>query len=1059
MKKIKRLLAMLLTLILCMGELWTTGITVFATDNEENAGGDSDVPEDTVAEKVLIDKTGTQGTQILIAGKNNYSSDEFTEGYTYLQDGEKLIAHNESGDYVAAEFTYGDEISELKLTNYKAGKEAGLKSADQIYYHGIKYTGNLKIICDGENSIGYHPDDSHNIVSPRGIEVDGTLTITNAEDSNAKLTVASGIAEYDTASCVNVTKDFVIVNGGDGSISIDIDGCQYGYHNQEAYNYGEDGENGYGLTVGESFIMESGSLSVRGGEMGSAIRCNDLTIKSGSIEAVMRRAPKDSEAVCICVDNDLIMYDGMITATGAAYPPTNAYLNSCAFKCKNADIKGGKLYGSIEGTRIYLYGKASACGVSFETISISGGIVEGLTYGESDNEQGGYPYFTCHTGVYISRPYDSSFSGGEIIGQGGRKDETHVFAYGVRLGGSLNLQGTTLKAAGSTSGISDIISNGESAGGIIQAKEIKGSDSFDGSGVVEIPEKTCSIATLKTYKYILAGGQPLKTYLVTFDMNGKTATDTPEVQTVEEGKTASKPEKDPKAEGYVFMGWYKDAAGTTEFDFSAPVTADTTVYAKWIEATVETYTVTFDLNGKTGVAPAPQIVEKGKTATKPATDPEAEGYMFEGWYKEAACTNEFDFTKAITEDTVIYAKWVDASAETYTFTFDLNGKEGAAPVQQIVEKSKTATKPSDPSAEGYKFIAWCTDKAGEKEYDFDAPVSANFTLYAKWEKAEEDGPGPVVIGKSALDPVPELVPGVTKDLYLVKGQKFNIGQGWYIDKADKESKRKVSISNKGIFKAKSEGEAVIKSGYGDTAWEVNVHISKPKMGKTLKLQLETDTEVKSEQLQFEYDKNLKVLWYSANPDVVTVDNTGKVTTVGKGTSKVTAYINGSAYSCMVKVTEKEPLLNRTLHVAKGSSKSISIKGLKNAEWEDFVKDIVSVQNNKVKGLNAGTTELSVSQNGKEYKVKVIDEDLTISGTGLRIYGKPDKNRYIIDELKVNDKTKLSFAGVTQSVVFKSSKPDVAFIDENLNVVIRGRGKAKFTAKINGKPVTITVNVK
>ena len=143
------------------------------------------------------------------------------------------------------------------------------------------------------------------------------------------------------------------------------------------------------------------------------------------------------------------------------------------------------------------------------------------------------------------------------------------------------------------------------------------------------------------------------------------------------------------------------------------------------------------------------------------------------------------------------------------------------------------------------------------------------------------------------------------------------------------------------------------------------------MGKTLKLQLETDTEVKSEQLQFEYDKNLKVLWYSANPDVVTVDNTGKVTTVGKGTSKVTAYINGSAYSCMVKVTEKEPLLNRTLHVANGWSKSISIKGLKNAEWEDSVKDIVSVQNNKVKGLNAGTTELSVSQNGKAYKKGVL----------------------------------------------------------------------------------------
>ena len=44
-------------------------------------------------------------------------------------------------------------------------------------------------------------------------------------------------------------------------------------------------------------------------------------------------------------------------------------------------------------------------------------------------------------------------------------------------------------------------------------------------------------------------------------------------------------------------------------------------------------------------------------------------------------------------------------------------------------------------------------------------------------------------------------------------------------------------------------------------------------------------------------------------------------------------------------------------------------------------------------------------------------------------------------------------------MFKSSKPDIAFIDEHLNVVIRNKGKAKFTAKVNGKTITISVNVK
>ena len=46
----------------------------------------------------------------------------------------------------------------------------------------------------------------------------------------------------------------------------------------------------------------------------------------------------------------------------------------------------------------------------------------------------------------------------------------------------------------------------------------------------------------------------------------------------------NEPAKDPgelMAEGYTFIGWYADAACTTEFKFSTPITGDTKVYAKW----------------------------------------------------------------------------------------------------------------------------------------------------------------------------------------------------------------------------------------------------------------------------------------------------------------------------------------------------------------------------------------------------------------------------------------------------------------------------------------------
>lgn len=56
--------------------------------------------------------------------------------------------------------------------------------------------------------------------------------------------------------------------------------------------------------------------------------------------------------------------------------------------------------------------------------------------------------------------------------------------------------------------------------------------------------------------------------------------------------------KDPgtlTAEGYTFDGWYADAAHTTEFDFTQPITGDTTVYAKW-EKNAPVLPDTYELN-------------------------------------------------------------------------------------------------------------------------------------------------------------------------------------------------------------------------------------------------------------------------------------------------------------------------------------------------------------------------------------------------------------------------------------------------------------------------------
>ena len=212
------------------------------------------------------------------------------------------------------------------------------------------------------------------------------------------------------------------------------------------------------------------------------------------------------------------------------------------------------------------------------------------------------------------------------------------------------------------------------------------------------------------------------TYTVTFDSDGGSAVT---AQTVESGKTAAKP-TDPTKSGYTFKGWY---LGETEYDFATPVTGNITLKAKWEAVVVPptTYTVTFDSDG--GSAVTAQTVESGKTAAKP-TDPTKSGYTFKGWYLGES---EYDFATPVTDNITLKATWEKNAVTpppvvTYTVTFDSDG--GSAVTAQTVEEGKTATKPADPTKEGYTFKGWFL---GETAYDFATPVTGNITLKAKWE--------------------------------------------------------------------------------------------------------------------------------------------------------------------------------------------------------------------------------------------------------------------------------------------------------------------------------------
>ncbi|MBR0195817.1 MAG: InlB B-repeat-containing protein [Paludibacteraceae bacterium] len=124
--------------------------------------------------------------------------------------------------------------------------------------------------------------------------------------------------------------------------------------------------------------------------------------------------------------------------------------------------------------------------------------------------------------------------------------------------------------------------------------------------------------------------------------------------------------------------------------------------ATYLYKVAEGYTVTFNTNGH-GSAPESQLIEKNTNATTP-TAPTATGYTFGGWYKEAACTNEWDFASdEVTAATTLFAKW---SAIYYSISYDLAGGSVASenPTSYTVESS--AITLNNPTKANYVFAGW-----------------------------------------------------------------------------------------------------------------------------------------------------------------------------------------------------------------------------------------------------------------------------------------------------------------------------------------------------------------
>ena len=184
----------------------------------------------------------------------------------------------------------------------------------------------------------------------------------------------------------------------------------------------------------------------------------------------------------------------------------------------------------------------------------------------------------------------------------------------------------------------------------------------------------------------------------------------------------------PVKDGFVFGGWYLDKQLSALFTAESELpTFSITLYAKWIEGAAGSVTITFISNGGTSLSP---LVQVSGTVVSAPVSPTRSGYVFAGWYQDAALTNAYTFSTMPSSNLTLYAKWTTVSSGTFTITFDSNG--GTAVSALSASHNESIVAPDPPVKSGHTFAGWYQDAALTQPFVFNVMPGSSFTLYARW---------------------------------------------------------------------------------------------------------------------------------------------------------------------------------------------------------------------------------------------------------------------------------------------------------------------------------------
>lgn len=209
---------------------------------------------------------------------------------------------------------------------------------------------------------------------------------------------------------------------------------------------------------------------------------------------------------------------------------------------------------------------------------------------------------------------------------------------------------------------------------------------------------------------------------------------------------------EPTKTNFTFGGWYADEALTKEFSFYAmpqmPV-KDVTIYAKWNTMNA----LVFETNGGSEVD---SIYGAVGDPVGEIEEPTKDGYIFEGWYKDAACTTPYDVSMIPSGVVTVYAKWHEQMKNVtvrlhvnfggLTSMATISGNEGealndaakiaefAASVNGTLTASYLGQASDVQNAPIMKFSQWAYDESGNDRFGGEIPHVSEMDLYAVWSR-------------------------------------------------------------------------------------------------------------------------------------------------------------------------------------------------------------------------------------------------------------------------------------------------------------------------------------